>query len=90
MSHIDFFYRDDTACGRNRILFIIIIFATFYWLAVNRNFGPEIKFLTKYIFCRSRRDESIGDTASEFYYLEHLKKFKFETRGSFFNIFFKF
>ena len=33
--------------------------------------GRELNFLTQYIFCRSRRDESIGGIKSEFYYLEH-------------------
>ena len=38
--------------------------------------GRKLNFLTQYIFCRSRRDESIDNIKSEFYYLEHfLKKF---------------
>ena len=41
--------------------------------------GRKWNFLTRYIFCKSRRDESTGGIKSEFFYLEHLKKFlKFE------------
>ena len=36
--------------------------------------GRKWNFLTQYIFCRSRRDESIGGIKSEFYYLEHFLK----------------
>ena len=34
-----------------------------------------MKFLTQYIFCWSRRDDSIGGIESEFFYPEYLEKF---------------
>ena len=44
--------------------------------------GRKLNFLTQYIFCRSRRDESIDGINSEFYYQEHFfkKSIKFEKK----------
>ena len=44
-------------------------------LAANRNFGPEIKFITQFIFRRCLRDESIDYIKGKFFYLEHFKNF---------------